>query len=96
MNLEGWVFHENPWWAPEYQAVKFVADNDGVRHICAISRTALNDYFKTEDTSEAALNNYSAHAEMVHSLAVRLIEEGILKNNGCVFITLDMCKKYWP
>ena len=96
MCVEGWKFQEDPWLDPEFQSVKFVADKGGVRHICAISYTALNDYFKTEDTSKAAFENFVANSGMVHLLATRLINEGIKNENGIVFITSKICQEYWP
>lgn len=96
MYLEGWKFQEPPWLDPENQSVKFAADRDGVRQICAISYTALNDYFKTEDTSEAAFENFVANSEMVYLLAIRLISEGTKNENGIVFITSKICQENWP
>lgn len=96
MNLDQWEFHEEPWWDGEYRAIKFAAEKAGVRHICAISRVALNDYFQTEDTKEAAFVNYHEHSNMVHSLAVKLIQEGAPNDQNVFFITSDICQNNWP
>ncbi len=96
MSQDEWSFGEEPWWDAEYRAIKFVAETaGGKRYTCAISDTALNDYFQTEDTREAALANYREHLDMVHSLAVRLIREDIQNDQGVFLITSKTCRKYW-
>lgn len=96
MSFDQWEFIKEPWWDAEYQAIKFAAEKAGVHRICAISQAALNDYFQTEDTMEAALANYHAHLSMVHSLAVKLIQEGTPNDQNVFFITSDICQKNWP
>jgi hypothetical protein len=96
MNSDEWDFKEAPWWDGHYEAIKFTAVKAGVRHICAISQITLNDYFETPDTQEDAFKNYHEHADMVHSLAVRVIEERAQNEQGIFFITSDLWKKYWP
>jgi len=65
MNLSGWEFKENPWWNMDSQSIKYAAEKHGIRKVCAISRTALNDYFKTEDSREATFLSYAEHADMI-------------------------------
>lgn len=93
--MEEWEFKEEPWWDSAYRSVKFTAERAGIRHICAISQMALNDYFRTEDTKEAAFSNYHEHSDMVHSLAIRMIQETAPNEQGVFFITSDICRKYW-
>lgn len=96
MPQDEWKFLEDPWWDPSRRAVMFRAEKGGQQKLCAISDTALNDYFQTEDTKDAALANYHNHKEMVHSLAVRMIDDRCAKKDGVIFITRSACEKYWP
>lgn len=94
MNTDKWDFEE-PWWDSDYRAIKFAAEKAGNRYICAISQIALNDYFRTEDTKEAAFANYYKHADMVHSVAIKLIQQDQPNERGVYFIASEVCNKFW-
>lgn len=93
MQNEDWTFPEEPWKDVGLHAVKFVVIRNGERYVCAISSAALNDKFRTEDTLGAALENYRAHADWVHGIAIRLIETNLPNHPDGYFIDSALAKR---
>ena len=92
--MNEWNFEREFWWDPNFQAVKFAGIWDGQRYVFAISRSALNDYFRTEDSREAAIINFEEHRDRVEQLATRLIALGVgPSEHGHYFISTEVCEK---
>lgn len=96
--MEDWDFEDNEcWWDVDYQAVKFDGWLDGDRYVFAISGMALNDYYQTEDTTEAALENYLENAEQIEYVAARYASDFEANDESPhYFITSEIYNKYAP
>lgn len=94
MSAHEWEFSGEPWWDDAHQAMKFILEKSSKYHTCAISQVVLNDYFCTEDTKDAAVQNYHTHSDDVRSLATRLIQDGLADGEGVFFITSDICRTH--
>jgi len=79
ISTNDWEFSGAPWWDDANQAMKFNLKRAGSYRTCAISQVALNDYFKTEDSKDAAVKNYQKHSNQVRLLAIRLIQDQMKK-----------------
>ena len=88
-----WAFPEDPWFDLDFMAIKFAAVRGEDRHVCAISTAAINDKFMTADTREAAMKNYRDHADWVHKIAIRLIEQGQPHPKGFYLITSQVAQQ---
>lgn len=94
MSTNEWKFSGEPWWDDANQAMKFILANSGKNYTCAISQVVLNDYYRTEDTKDAAVQNYHTHSDEVRSLAIRLIQDDLADMKGVFFITSDICRTH--
>ncbi|GLQ89406.1 DUF1488 family protein [Dyella flagellata] len=89
-----WTFPEEPHYDMDFAAIKFVAVHGTERQVCAISTAAINDQFRTEDTPEAAMRNYREHADWVHGVAIKLIEQREPHHKGFYLITSQIAQMF--
>lgn len=92
-NTNNWELSGASWWDDANQAIKFNLRKAGSYHTCAISQVALNYYFKTENSKDAAVKNFQKHSSQVRLLAIQLIQDCLQNEEGVFFITLEICKK---
>jgi len=92
-NTNNWEFSGASWWDDVNQAIKFNLRKAGSYRTCAISQVALNDYFKTENSKDAAVKNFQKHSSQVRLLAIRLIQDCLQNEEGVFFITSEICKE---
>lgn len=92
-NTNNWELSGASWWDDANQAIKFNLRNAGGYRTCAISQVALNDYFKTENSKDAAIRNFQKHSSQVRLLAIRLIKDCLQNEEGVFFITSEICKE---
>jgi len=88
-NTNNWELSGASWWDDTNQAIKFNLRNAGAHRTCAISQVALNNYFKTENSKDAAIRNFQKHSSQVRLLAVQLIKDCLPNEEGVFFITTD-------
>lgn len=55
--------------------------------VCGVTRIALNDHFRTEDTIEQAEENFEQHREMIIELTAGLIERDAANDRGQYIVT---------
>lgn len=67
-----------------------LASDDGQKVMCGITQIAINDYYCTEDSREAAQANFEMHKEDIIRMAVRLIDEGNANEGGVYVITSEV------
>jgi len=87
ISTNDWDFSGTPWWDDVHQAMKFNLKRAGSYRTCAISQVALNNYFKTENSKDAAIKNYQKHSSRVRLLAIQLIQDNLPNEEGIFFIT---------
>ncbi|PSU44277.1 hypothetical protein C9J12_27385 [Photobacterium frigidiphilum] len=76
-----------PTWNMMREEIRFCLQRDEERFYCAVSQIALNDYYRTEDTQEAAFMNFRAHTNTVVTLAMEQIDNGQVRNDGVYFVS---------
>lgn len=89
-NTNNWELSGASWWDDTNQAIKFNLRNAGSYRTCAISQIALNDYFKTENSKEAAIKNFQKNSSQVRLLALPLIQDSLQNEEGVFFITSEI------
>ena len=96
--MEPWDFEENEfWWDIAHQAVKFDGWLNGERFVFAISQIALNDYYRTPDTKEDALQNFGDNIERIEYIAARYASECVANEEAPhFFITSEIFAMYTP
>lgn len=92
-NTNNWELSGASWWDDANQAIKFNLRNAGGYCTCAISQVALNDYYKTENSKDAAIKNFQKHSSQVRLLAIRLIQDCLQNEEGVFFITSEICRE---
>jgi len=81
-----WAIEEDLWWHPSTESIRFAIINEKTRHICAISKMALNDFYQTEDTKDAAFDNFEKDRHKIISIAVELANTYEPNEDGIFFI----------
>lgn len=95
MNGDGWTFDKRYWHDRKFNAIGFVGVKDGERHTFLIAVAALDYYFRTSDTLEAAIANFEAHRPLIETVAKRVYAEGLRSQEyGHHFITRVHCERY--
>ncbi|NMH66583.1 DUF1488 domain-containing protein [Shewanella salipaludis] len=94
MGFDDIIFLEEYQWDMSKQAVTFWADVDNQRITCQISREALVDYYRTEDTKEQALINFEDNQYDICNLAEHLIRNDVFEEDGGIFIYFETCQNY--
>jgi hypothetical protein len=92
-NTNNWELCGASWWDDTNQAIKFNLRKAGGYRTCAISQIVLNDYFKTENSKNAAIMNFQKHSSQVRLLAIRLIKDCLPNEDGVFFFTSETCKE---
>lgn len=70
--MEEWNFNDSEnWYEMNPSLIKFDGEYGGDRYVFAIPVSALNDFFETDDTPEAAKDNYQENIEEIQNLAIR-------------------------
>ncbi|AIA73372.1 hypothetical protein FF32_00520 [Halomonas campaniensis] len=88
--MSSWTVKEK-WWDHSREILHFrLADDDGEKVICGITQIAINDYFQTEDTREAAEDNFDDNVELIVNLADSLIQNNASDDDGRYLITSGM------
>lgn len=89
------VFDENFRWEGSHLAVRLCADQ-GKKRICFdFDGSAINDYFHTEDSRDAAMRNFEENRPWFESVAKSLISSGHQPNEyGFYFVVLDTLHRY--
>lgn len=85
-STKNWEFSGTSWWDDANQAIKFNLRKAGSYRTCAISQIALNDYYKTENSKDAAIKNFQKHSSQVRLLAIQLIQDCLPNEEGIFFI----------
>lgn len=85
-STKNWEFSGASWWDDANQAIKFNLRKAGSYRTCAISQIALNDYYKTENSKDAAIKNFQKHSSQVRLLAIQLIQDCLPNEEGIFFI----------
>ena len=85
-STKNWEFSGASWWDDTNQAIKFNLRKAGSYRTCAISQIALNDYYKTENSKDAAIKNFQKHSSQVRLLAIQLIQDCLPNEEGIFFI----------
>jgi len=79
------------WWDFSREILKFrLVDEDGEKILCGITQVAINDYFGTEDTQEAAEENFENNEDEIIAIASSLIQQGASDEDGLYLITSDI------
>ncbi len=74
--MEEWDFEDNECWtSPNPELLMFDGVLDGERFVFAISQVALNDFYRTADTPDDAVNNYLNNSGAVEGVAVQFARE---------------------
>lgn len=96
--MEDWDFEDSEyWWDVGCRAIKFEGMLDGDRYVFAVSGIALNDYYQTEDTTEAALENYLNNTSQIEFIATRYASEHEANDESPhFFITSEVFNRYAP
>ena len=82
---------EETWWDHSRETLKFrLIDEDGQKALCGVTQIAINDYFRTEDTIEAAEANFENNTDFIVSTAARMIEYDDQNEDGIYLITSDV------
>lgn len=74
-------------WNMMREEIRFCLQQGEELFYCAVSQIALNDYYRTEDTQEAAFMNFRAHTNTVVTLAAEQIDNGQVRNDGVYFVS---------
>lgn len=83
---------EDEWsWEMKTDSIHFHLSDGQERHTFDITRTALVDYFRTEDTKEQALALFEQYKERIVSLALRVMSEPM--SDGPHLIKLETCQR---
>lgn len=86
-----WNIEEEWHWEMKTDSIHFHLSNGQERHTFDITRTALVDYFHTEDTKEQTLALFEEHKERIVNLALKLLSES---TGGDVHvIKLETCQR---
>lgn len=94
MNGE-WEINADLQWEVDRNEIRFVVTK-GVEHYgCAITQTALTDYFVAEDTKEAAFSLFEDYKEQILTLAVGLIEWNLKRDDDIYAINSQRLKVCW-
>jgi len=94
MNVEKIEFPAEEYWDAAVEAIRFPADLNDRRIMCSISRIALVDYYRTEDTKDNALGLFKEHRKAINNLATRLLNEGRFNEKGEIFIMFEDVAHY--
>lgn len=90
MDIKGIQFEDISWDSTR-ESIVFCAHIGKKKIPCSISKTALNDYFRTKDTKANALQNYQTHSKKIQNIAKRLIADDVFEeNNEIVIYTEDL------
>ncbi|HGV9307506.1 TPA: DUF1488 family protein [Vibrio fluvialis] len=83
---------EKEWnWAMNTESIHFHLSDGQKRHTFDITRTALVDYFHTEDTKEQALALFEQYKERIINLALKVLDES--KGDEVHLIKLETCQR---
>lgn len=71
-----WEFEDNEYWTSSNpESLMFDGLLDGERFVFAVSRVALNDFYRTPDTPNDAINNYLNNSDHIEAVAARFASE---------------------
>ncbi|MGM0786025.1 MAG: DUF1488 family protein [Pseudomonadota bacterium] len=85
--MVSWRVEGTKWDLPRETLMFRLASDDGREVMCGITQIAINDYYRTEDSREAAQANFDKHMEDIVRIAVRLIDDGASNECGAYLIT---------
>ncbi|EKO3451667.1 DUF1488 family protein [Vibrio fluvialis] len=86
-----WTIEDEWDWRMQTDSIRFYLSDGQERHIFEITRTALVDYFHTEDTKERALDLFEQHKERIMNVALKVLFES--KDDGVHVIKLETCQR---
>jgi hypothetical protein len=81
------------WWDHAREILKFrLVDEDGEKFLCGITQVAINDYYRTDDTEEAAQANFESNQDEIIAIANSLIQQDAADEEGLYLITSDILR----
>ena len=81
------------WWDHAREILKFrLVDEDGQKILCGVTQVAINDYYGTDDTEEAAKENFCNNQDYIVALANSLIQQDAAEADGIYLITSDILR----
>ncbi len=81
---------EKTWWDHSIETLKFrLIDENGQKALCGVTQVAINDHFGTEDTIEAAEENFENNTDFIVSVAATMIANDDQNEDGVYLITTD-------
>lgn len=97
MNGNILVFDEEFLWDGSLWAVRLIADQGKHRLRFVFDGAAINDYYRTEDSRDAAMRNFEENRPWFESVATSLVSEGHLPDErGLYFVVLDTLHRFRP
>ncbi|WP_226610276.1 DUF1488 family protein [Marinobacter nauticus] len=76
------------WWDHSREILKFrLIDEDGQKFLCGVTQVAINDYYGTDDTEEAAEENFENNEDEIVAIANSLIQQDAADEDGLYLIT---------
>jgi len=79
------------WWDHAREILKFrLIDENGQKFLCGVTQVAINDYYGTDDTEEAAEENFEKNEGEIVAIANSLIQQGAADGDGLYLITWNV------
>jgi len=89
MDITGIQFLEDRTWDGDRKCIVFYAQIGRQKITCAVSGSALNDYYRSKDTKAKAMENYRNNTKKIHHIAKRLIDDDFFDDNNEIFISSE-------
>lgn len=86
-----WEIEKEWTWKMKTDSIHFHISNGQERHTFDITRTALVDYFHTEDTREQTFVLFEEHKERIVNLALKVLSDS--KGDETHVIKLETCQR---
>jgi LSD1 subclass zinc finger protein len=87
MDITGIKFSNDVQYDGSCESILFYAEIGSKKIKCALSQTAVNDYYQTDDSKEKALENYINNKNYFQDLAKDLIRNDRFTESGEIFIS---------
>ena len=81
------------WWDHAREILKFrLVDEDGQKFLCGITQVAINNYYGTDETEEAAEDNFENNEDEILAIANSLIKQDAADDDGLYLITSEILR----
>ena len=81
-----WQIENQPQWDGSKETLKITVKNGNEKHLCAFPQTAINDYYHTVDTKDAAFENFANDRQKFLDVALKFISKNNPNDDGIYYI----------